>query len=110
MDINLIKSIPTRRNRGIGEARVAKGLDRSLLREEVVAKILVFRHWVGEGGDSEHLPILLEMKEPNKVQSPLLNSTHPSSRRNHITICLKLLGGWSQQIRIGEKIIGSWKI
>lgn len=44
MDINLINPRPTCRNRKTGEARVAKRLDRFLMREEVVAKILVFRH------------------------------------------------------------------
>lgn len=65
LDVNLIKSRPTWRNSRVGEAKVAEKLDRFLLKEDLVSRIPCFRHWVGEGGDSDHLPILLEMKGPN---------------------------------------------
>lgn len=45
---------------------MAKRLDHFLLREEVVSRLPAFRHWVGEGGDLDHLPILLEMQDLNK--------------------------------------------
>lgn len=45
---------------------MAKRLDQSILKEDLVSITLVFQHWVGEGGDSDHLPILLELKGPNK--------------------------------------------
>lgn len=50
---------------------MAKRLDRFLLREDVATKIPVFRQWVGEGGNSDHLPVLLELKGPlRKPTSP----------------------------------------
>jgi len=71
LDINLLKIRPTWRNRRIGEDRVAKKLDRFLLREEAAAKIPTFCQWVGEGGISDHMPILLELaKPPKKPEAP----------------------------------------
>lgn len=46
----------------MGESTVAKKLDRLLIREEMANKIPFFRHWVGTGGDSDHLPLMLELK------------------------------------------------
>jgi len=43
-------------------------LDRFFLREEVAVKIPTFRQCVGEGDDSDHLPVLLELnKHPKKL-------------------------------------------
>eukprot|EP00253_Pinus_taeda_P027771 PITA_27771 len=71
IDVNLIKVKPTRRNRRTGEGRVAKRLDRFLISEDLISGIPMFRQWVGEGGNSDHFPILLEFKNPPpKLASP----------------------------------------
>ena len=41
---------------------MGKILDRFLLCETLVDFLSVFRHWVGEGGHSDHFPVLLELK------------------------------------------------
>eukprot|EP00253_Pinus_taeda_P033361 PITA_33361 len=64
IDVNLIKAKPTWRNRRIGEGRVAKRLDRFLISEDLMSSIPMIRQWVGEGGNSDHFPILLEFKKP----------------------------------------------
>eukprot|EP00253_Pinus_taeda_P015506 PITA_15506 len=71
IDVNLIKSKPTWRNRRTGEGRVAKRLDRFLINESLMRDIPMIRQWVGEGGNSDHFPILLEFeKPPPKPASP----------------------------------------
>jgi len=67
IEANLIKLKPTWRNRRVGEARVAKRLDRFLLNEDLSSMIPLFRQWVEEGGPSNHFPIYLELsKTPPK--------------------------------------------
>eukprot|EP00253_Pinus_taeda_P033136 PITA_33136 len=67
IDVNLIKLKPTWRNRRVGEARVAKRLDRFLINEDLSALIPIFRQWVEEGGPSDHSPIFLDLsKSPPK--------------------------------------------
>eukprot|EP00253_Pinus_taeda_P019083 PITA_19083 len=71
IDVNTLKVKPTWRNRRIGEGRVAKRLDRFLISEDLTNDIPLFRKWVGEGGNSDHFPILLEFnKPPSKPASP----------------------------------------
>eukprot|EP00253_Pinus_taeda_P003725 PITA_03725 len=71
IDVNLIKAKPTWRNRRTGEGRVAKRLDRYLINEDLMRDIPMIRQWVGEGGNSDHFPILLEVgKPPLKPASP----------------------------------------
>eukprot|EP00253_Pinus_taeda_P006943 PITA_06943 len=64
IDVNLIKLKPTWRNRRTGDARIAKRLDRFLLCEDLTSRIPMFRKWVGEGGNSDHFPIFLELAKP----------------------------------------------
>eukprot|EP00253_Pinus_taeda_P010711 PITA_10711 len=64
IDVNLIKEKPTWRNRRSGEGRVAKRLDQFLISEDLMRGIPMIRQWVGEGGNSDHFPILLEIKKP----------------------------------------------
>jgi len=64
IDANLSKLKPTWRNHRTGEARVAKRLDRFLLCEDLASRILMFRQWIGEGGNLDHFPILLELSKP----------------------------------------------
>eukprot|EP00253_Pinus_taeda_P018177 PITA_18177 len=71
IDVNLIKLKPTWRNRRVGEARIAKRLDRFLLSEDLTTSIPMFRQWVGEGENSDHFPIFLEIsKHPRKPAAP----------------------------------------
>lgn len=71
IEANLIKLKPTWRNRRVGEARVAKRLDRFLLNEALSAMIPLFRQWVEEGGPSDHFPIYLELSRvPPKPPAP----------------------------------------
>eukprot|EP00253_Pinus_taeda_P019311 PITA_19311 len=64
IDLNLIKAKPTWRNRRAGEERVAKRLDCFLICEDLASRIPMFRQWVGEGGNSDHFPILMELSKP----------------------------------------------
>lgn len=64
LDVNLIKAKPTWRNRRTGEERIAKRLDRFLINDLMASNVPVFRQWVGEGGNSDHFPILLELSKP----------------------------------------------
>ena len=41
---------------------MGKKLDRFLLCKELAENFSVYRHWVGEGGLSNHFPVFLEMK------------------------------------------------
>ena len=71
IDVNLIKLKPTWRNQRVGEARIAKRLDRFLLSEDLATNIPMFRQCVGEGGNSDHFPIFLELsKPPRKPVAP----------------------------------------
>eukprot|EP00253_Pinus_taeda_P007705 PITA_07705 len=64
IDVNIIKEKPTWRNQRTGEDRIAKRLDRFLISERLASNIPLFRQWVGEGGNSNHFPILLEFSRP----------------------------------------------
>eukprot|EP00253_Pinus_taeda_P005167 PITA_05167 len=71
IDVNLIKLKPTWRNRRVGEAKIVKRLNRFLLSEDLTTNIPIFRQWVGEGGNSDHFPIFLEIsKHPRKLAAP----------------------------------------
>ena len=41
---------------------MAKRLDVFFLKEDLVERFQAFTQWVGEGGDFDHLPILLKIK------------------------------------------------
>lgn len=71
IEANMIKLNPTWRNRRTGEDKIAKRLDRFFLSEDLASRILVFRQWVGEGGNSDHFPVLLKLvKPPLKPTTP----------------------------------------
>eukprot|EP00253_Pinus_taeda_P015079 PITA_15079 len=61
LDVNLIKAKPTWRNRRTGEEHISKRLDRFLINDRMASIVPSFRQWVGEGGNSDHFPILLEL-------------------------------------------------
>lgn len=50
IDLDILKEKPTWRNRRVGEARVAKRLDRFLIKEDMAAQIHFFRQWVSSRG------------------------------------------------------------
>lgn len=66
VDVDPIKPRPTWRNKRVGGDRIAKRLGRFLLKEELVGKIVIFRNWIGEGGDLDHIVISLELTGMNK--------------------------------------------
>jgi hypothetical protein len=61
IDVEPLKLLPTWRNKRVGEDIIAKRLDRFLIVDQLVASQLQFKQWVGCGGESDHLPILLEI-------------------------------------------------
>ena len=50
----------------MGDDWLGKKVDHFLLGEDLSKKLSIFRHWVGEGGLSDHFPILLETKGTQK--------------------------------------------
>jgi hypothetical protein len=65
-DLDPIKLMPTWRNKRIGERQGEKRIDRFLLSDKLMDKSLHFRQWIGEGGDSNHFPIFLEVAGGSK--------------------------------------------
>jgi len=61
LDIEPTKLSPTWRNRRAGENRIAKRLDRFLVADRLVQKVVMVRQWVACGGVSYHCPIFLEL-------------------------------------------------
>lgn len=57
-----LKLNPTWRNRRCGEDHIAKRLDRFLVVEHLVSSLNHIWKWVAEVGDSNHNPILIELK------------------------------------------------
>jgi hypothetical protein len=71
MDVEPQKLSPTWCNRRVGLERVAKCLDRFLLTEDLLESSDLVRQWVTYGGESDHLPILIEFRAKNRrVVSP----------------------------------------
>lgn len=62
LDIEPIKLNPTWRNRRTREDRVAKHLDRFLVAKDLLGSLELIRQYVSIKGDSEHSPIILEMR------------------------------------------------
>ena len=68
-DIAPTKLNPTWRNRRTREGRIAKRLDRFLVGEDVAfSQSFLARQWVDWGGESDHCPIVLELR--GGVQRP----------------------------------------
>jgi endonuclease/exonuclease/phosphatase family metal-dependent hydrolase len=64
VDIQPGKLVPTWRNGRVGEAFIAKRLDRFLLSEDLVLSSGIFRSWVDFPFISDHAPILLQLELP----------------------------------------------
>lgn len=66
IDVPMIKILPTWRNRRIGEAALARRLDRFIMKGSMFRQIHLYKQWVGFGSISDHYPIYLELSGPNK--------------------------------------------
>jgi hypothetical protein len=77
IDITPVKLLPTWRNMRVGEAHVAKRLDRFLITESMSMLPFHFRQWIGSGGESDHSPVWFVVEGgPQKPTSPFkFNST-----------------------------------
>eukprot|EP00253_Pinus_taeda_P034418 PITA_34418 len=60
------KILPTWRNRRIGEATLARKLDRFIMKGTMFQQLHLYKQWVGSGGISDHYPIYLELSGPTK--------------------------------------------
>eukprot|EP00253_Pinus_taeda_P020087 PITA_20087 len=60
------KILPTWRNRRVGDAALARRLDRFLMKETLLQQLHHYKQWVGSGGWSDHTPIYLEIQGPFK--------------------------------------------
>jgi len=70
-NVPMNKPLPTWRNRKIGDATLARRLDRFLIKVPLLQYLNRYRQWVGYGGISDHSPINLEILGPNsKPKSP----------------------------------------
>jgi hypothetical protein len=71
LDLEPIKLKPTWRNNRVGDASVAKRLDRFLIKDILLENPLQMKQWIGYGGISDHCPIFLEIRKgSNKPPSP----------------------------------------
>lgn len=67
-DIPMNKSLPTWRNQSMGEATLARRLNRFLIKISLLQRL---SRWVGVGGKSNHSPIFLEILGPEvKPRAP----------------------------------------
>eukprot|EP00253_Pinus_taeda_P027637 PITA_27637 len=64
VDVPMHQPMPTWRNRRVGEAALARRLDRFLLKGPLVQELHHYKQWVGSGGISDHSPIHLEILGP----------------------------------------------
>lgn len=70
-DIPMNKAVPTWRNRRIGDAAMARRLDRFMIKIPLLHRLTRYRQWVGAGGKFDHSPIYLEILGPEvKPRAP----------------------------------------
>ena len=62
VDIEPSKLLPTWSNRRSSLDRICKRKDRFLVSEDLMEKNFRFHQWVGHGGDSNHYPMMLLIK------------------------------------------------
>eukprot|EP00253_Pinus_taeda_P027166 PITA_27166 len=71
VDIPLQRLQPTWRNRRVGDAALARRLDRFLIKGPLLQHLHLFRQWIGSGGISNQNPIYLEIQGPfRKPKAP----------------------------------------
>ena len=68
IDVPMNKPLPTWRNRRVGEAALARRLDRFIMKGSRIQQLHQYKQWVGVGGISDHYPIYLEISGP--IQKP----------------------------------------
>jgi hypothetical protein len=61
LDVEPTKLTPTWTNRRIGEAHIAKRLDRFWISKSILKEATRIKHWVSLGGELDHHPIMLEI-------------------------------------------------
>eukprot|EP01018_Ginkgo_biloba_P004985 Gb_28741 [translate_table: standard] len=66
VDAEPVKFPPTWRKLRVGEASIAKRLDRFLLDDSLVTDQFRIRQWVEVGGDFDHFPFFLELAYPGR--------------------------------------------
>eukprot|EP00253_Pinus_taeda_P002123 PITA_02123 len=70
-DIPMNKPLPTWRNRRVGDAALARRLDRFLIKIPLLQRLTRYRQWVGSWGKFDHSPIFLEILGPDaKPKAP----------------------------------------
>lgn len=71
IDVPMNKPLPTWRNRRVGEAALARRLDRFIMKGSLIQQLHHYKQWVGSGGISDHSPIYLEILGPHyKPKAP----------------------------------------
>jgi len=71
IDVPMHKPLPTWKNRRIGEAALARRLDRFTMKGTLIQHMHYYNRWVGTDGISDHYAIYLEILGPhNKPKSP----------------------------------------
>eukprot|EP00253_Pinus_taeda_P025238 PITA_25238 len=66
IDVPMNKPLLTWRNRRVGEAALARRLDRFIMKESLIQQLHHYKQWVGAGGISDHSPIYLEIAGPTQ--------------------------------------------
>eukprot|EP00253_Pinus_taeda_P026707 PITA_26707 len=66
VDVPMHKPLPTWKNRRVGEAALARRLDRFLMKGLLIQHLHLYKKWVGTGGISDHSPIHLEIHWPHQ--------------------------------------------
>lgn len=66
VDIPMQKVQPTWRNKRVGDAALARRLDRFLMKDAFLQSLQQYKQWVGSGGISDHMPIYLDIQGPIK--------------------------------------------
>jgi hypothetical protein len=61
LDIEPSKLSPTWSNKRVGEARIAKRLNKFLIYEAFLDEVIRIKQWVTTRGDSDHNPVVLEV-------------------------------------------------
>lgn len=59
VDIPMHKLLPTWRNRRVGDATLARRLNRFIMKDSLLHQLHHYKQWVGSGGISDHSPIYL---------------------------------------------------
>eukprot|EP00253_Pinus_taeda_P014091 PITA_14091 len=74
VDVPMHKPLPTWRKRRVGEAALARRLDRFLMKGLLIQRLHHYKQWVGSRGISDHSPIYLEIHGPHQKPKAPLNS------------------------------------